>query len=272
MGMWHGNLDLQYSYQRPLTRIDRAYATAPLKVQRPFYPEGQAVCHTVVLHTAGGLVGGDVLDQHIHLQPSSHVFMTTASASKIYRGNGQVAQQSIEVKVDAGACLEWLPQEAIVFDGALYQQEMRVELAPGASWLGWEITRFGRSARGERFLSGKWRSRLEIWREGQPLWIDRSFLSGGEMIEGFSGLNGSAIVGTLVYIGQPVSQKLIDNIRAFPLAGEMGVTQTLGEGILCRYRGNSSTEVRQWLTRVWYLLRGELMGRSAIVPRAWLSW
>ncbi|MEG3440287.1 urease accessory protein UreD [Pannus brasiliensis CCIBt3594] len=270
--MWRGSVALDYSYQQQRTRIDRAFAVAPFKVQRPFYPEGDAVCHTVILHTAGGIVGGDLLDTRIHLQPSSNALITTASASKLYRSNGQTARQSIEVKIEAGASLEWLPQESIVFDGARFQQDMKIELAPDASWLGWEITRFGRSARGERFLSGEWRSNLEIWREGKPLWIDRAFLPGGDAIEGYAGLNGKAIVGTLLYIGKPVPEIIIEKIRDFSPIGEMGVTRTLGDGILCRYRGDSTAEVRGWFVAIWHLLRGEMTGRGSIVPRVWLSW
>ena len=39
-----------------------------------------------------------------------------------------------------------------------------------------EITRFGRSARGEKFCFGNWRSHTEVWQQGQPLWIDRQWL------------------------------------------------------------------------------------------------
>jgi urease accessory protein len=270
--MWKGSLDLSYTYQPNRTRLDRSYVTAPLKVQRPFYPEGEEICHTVILHTAGGVVGGDILDQKIHLQPDSHALITTASASKLYRSNGPTAKQNIEVKIDTGGSLEWLPQETIVFDGACYRQEMTVDLATDASWSGWEIVRFGRSARGERFLSGEWRSNIEIRREGKPVWIDRSFLTGGEMIEGYSGLNDKAIVGTFVYIGRSVPDAIIDKIRDFSPIEESGVTRILGEGILCRYRGNSTPEVREWFIKIWHLLRGEMRGRRSIVPRVWLSW
>lgn len=270
--MWPGNLELTYTNQNLATQISHAHATAPLKVQKPFYPEGKNICHTVILHTAGGMVGGDTLQQKIHLQPASNALITTASAGKIYRSNGQIAQQFIDIKIDDNASLEWLPQETIIFDGAEFRQHLRVDLGENSSWLGWEITRFGRSARGEKFLSGEWHSNWEIWRSGQPLWIDRSFLFGGTMIEGFQGLNDSAIVATLVYIGQPVSQNLVDKIRDFSLIGEMGVTSTLGEGILCRYRGNSSTEVRQWFKQVWRILRREINNREIIIPRVWFSW
>lgn len=272
---WQGSLELAYADDQGKTRLVRDRITSPLKVQRPFYPEGQRVCHTVVLHTAGGIVGGDRLSQTIHLQENAQALITTAAASKIYRSNGQRARQKIHIHVEAGACLEWFPQETIVFNGADYQQQMTVELAPGASWLGWEITRFGRTARKERFLQGDWRSHTEIWQQGRPLWIDRQWLPGGEaVLDSPHGLAGQPIVGTLIWIGQPVSSEIIDNARSLWTAtqrqGEAGVTQTQAQGLLCRYRGSSTTEVRNWFTQVWQCLRLTYLGRNVSQPRVWL--
>ena len=165
---WHGSLNLVYAQHQGKTQIIHSQMKAPLKVQRPFYPE-DGVCHSVVLHTAGGIVGGDRNNLSFHLWPHAQALITTATAGKIYRSNGLPTIQSMQMQVDADACLEWLPQETIVFDGAVYRQEMHVELAPGAKWLGWEITRFGRTARGERFLTGDWKSYTEVWQQGLPL-------------------------------------------------------------------------------------------------------
>ncbi|MEQ8970402.1 MAG: urease accessory protein UreD [Coleofasciculus sp. C1-SOL-03] len=272
---WQGSLELVYANDQGKTRLVRDRITSPLKVQRPFYPEGQGVCHTVVLHTAGGMVGGDRLSQTIHLQENAQALITTAAASKIYRSNGQSANQRIHIHVEAGACLEWLPQQTIVFNGAVYQQQMKVELAPGASWLAWEITRFGRTARKERFLQGDWRSHTEIWQQGRPLWIDRQWLPGGEaVLDSPHGLAGQPIVGTLIWIGQPVSSEIVDNARSLWTAtqrqGEAGVTQTQNQGLLCRYRGSSTTEVRNWFTEVWQCLRLTYLDRTVSKPRVWL--
>ncbi|MGK7878028.1 MAG: urease accessory protein UreD [Xenococcaceae cyanobacterium] len=272
---WHGNLDLVYAYRQGATRLTHSLVKAPLKVQRPFYPEGKAVCHSVVLHTAGGIVGGDSLSQKIHLEQNAHALITTAAAGKVYRSNGQQARQTIELQVEAGACLEWLPQETIIFNGAIYRQELRVELAPGANWLGWEITRLGRSAKGEKFLQGEWRSHAEIWQQGQPLWIDRQWLPAGEAIlKSPHGLAGQPIVASLIWVGQPVSREIIDKARTLWSAkehqGEAGVTQTQGQGLLCRYRGSSTAEVRNWFRLVWQLLRFSLLQRPGIKPRVWL--
>jgi urease accessory protein len=270
---WHGSLDLIYAHHDGITKLIHNQVRSPLKVQRPFYPEGQAVCHSVVLHTAGGMVGSDRLSQDIHLEPASHALITTAAASKVYRSNGQEARQTIQIHIDAGACLEWLPQETIVFNGAIYRQDLRVELAPSASWLGWEITRFGRSARGEKFLQGEWRSHTEVWQQGRPLWIDRQWLPAGEeILNSPHGLAGQPIAATLAWVGQPVSPEIVNKARmlwnAKERQGEAGVTQLIS-GLLCRYRGASTSEVRNWFTDVWQLLRLSFFGRPNCPPRVW---
>jgi urease accessory protein len=267
---WQGTLDLTYVRRQGKTSIGENRVQAPLKVQRSFYPEGKEVCHTVVLHTAGGIVGGDRLVQTLRLEPGTQVLTTTAAAGKIYRSNGLEAQQVVRLEIGEGACLEWLPQETIVFDGAVYRQDLRIELAPAASWLGWEVVRFGRTARGERFVKGQWRSNLEVWRRGMPLWIDRQRLPGSETLcESPHGLGGDSVVGTLAWVGQPVSEEMVKKARSrWEGEGEIGVTR-LTEGLLCRYRGRSTQDVRNWFTAVWHGLRSSVWGRSACFPRVW---
>ncbi|HYW21723.1 MAG TPA: urease accessory protein UreD [Nodularia sp. (in: cyanobacteria)] len=267
---WHGKLNLVYADHLNSTQLIYSHNQAPLKVQRPFYPEGAKVCHSVMLHTAGGVVGGDRLSSNIHLQANAQALITTAAASKIYRSEGLQARQNIDIQVDAGACLEWLPQETIVFNGAIYRQDLRVELAPGGCWLGWEITRFGRTARGEKFLEGEWRSHTEIWQQGVPLWIDRQYLPGSEAVfHSPHGLAGQPIAGSLVWVGSDVSGEMLAKARSlWDGSGEVGMTR-LQNGFLCRYRGASTSEVRNWFTVVWELLRVNFLHRGGCVPRVW---
>ncbi|MBP0017705.1 MAG: urease accessory protein UreD [Cyanobacteria bacterium SBLK] len=272
---WHGCLELVYEKQEDSTRILRAFNQAPLKVQRSFYPESKAVCHTISLHTAGGIVGGDRLNQSLQLNPQSRVLMTTAAASKIYGSNTRKAIQTIEVKVKEKAILEWLPQSAIIFNGAIYQQKMRVDLARDAGFFGWEILRFGRSARGEKFLRGEWRSQLEIWREGKLLWGDRQWFPGGEETYNHPhNLGGSPVIGQLIWFSHLDREKNAIFLDRFQTnnrgKGEFGTTQMQGNSLLCRYRGASVAEVKNWFIQIWKLYRQSDFGETAVEPRVWL--
>jgi urease accessory protein len=275
---WQGHLQLTYRHQQGKTQAIQHQGTAPLKVQRSFYPEDLAICHNTILHTAGGVVGGDRLAIDIDLQPVARAVITTAAAGKIYGSNGTPAIQKIVQNIADNACLEWLPQETIIFNQAIFHQYLQVNLAATASWLGWEINRFGRTARGERFTGGEWKSATEVYREGNPIWIDRQYLYGGKTIDSPHGLAGYPIVGTLAWIpcrttdlGHHVMSKdLVVEIRSL-FNGEpskIGVTRLM-EGLLCRYRGDSTTEVRQWFTAVWHLLRHSFFHSPPIHLRVW---
>lgn len=272
LSTWQGSLELVFGRHQQRTQLIHTHTRSPLKVQRSFYPEGPQVAHNVILHTAGGMVGGDRLSLNLQLEAQAQALITTAAAAKLYRSSGLEAQQTIHAQVEPGACLEWLPQETIVFNGAIYRQDLRVELAANATWLGWEITRFGRSARGEQFLQGHWRSRTQIWRQGRPLWIDSQWLPGEQAI--FSsphGLNNYPVVGSFAFVGHAVDPALVAQARtlwATEHPGEAGVTRLM-EGLLCRYRGSSTLVARTWFTKVWNLLRLSFLERPACPPRVW---
>jgi urease accessory protein len=268
---WYGKIKLIYAQRTKTTELIYNYAQSPLKIQRAFYPEDHKICHSVILHTAGGIVGGDRLDFDINLQADSQALITTASAGKIYRSHDKIAVQNVNMQVDKGAYLEWLPQENIIFNGAIYTQNMRIELSENSHYLGWEINRFGRTARGEKFMQGSWRSHTEIWQNDQPLWIDRQGLQGGEdIINSPNGLAGKAIIANLVFVGANIDKDLVQKARNLWLGDptEIGVTR-LTSGLLCRYRGNSSHTVRMWFMAVWHLLRYNYFNLSPIVPRIW---
>src|SRR5574343_292359 len=92
----------------------------PLRVQKALYPEGPEVCHALVLHPPAGIAGGDALTLAIDVGEGARALVTTPGAGKWYRSRQpdgtQLARQTLEFSVGAGGVLEWLPQEAIVFD------------------------------------------------------------------------------------------------------------------------------------------------------------
>lgn len=269
---WQGSLDLVFGRRQQRTQLIHSYARSPLKIQRSFYPEGPQVAHNVILHTAGGMVGGDRLSLKLQLDSDAQALITTAAAAKLYRSSGLEAQQTIQIQLEPGACLEWLPQETIVFNGAIYRQDLQVELAANATWLGWEITRFGRSARGEKFLQGHWRSRTQVWRQGRPLWVDAQWLPAGrDILSSPHGLKNYPVIGSFAFVGRAVDADLVAQARslwATEHQGEAGVTR-LQEGLLCRYRGFSTLVARSWFTKVWHLLRLSFLERPACPPRVW---
>jgi urease accessory protein len=281
---WHGKLNLVLNLKGDKTWVQHCHAQAPFKFQRPFYPEGSGICHGVMLHTAGGIAGGDRLSTSVQLGDSAHGLLTTAAAAKVYRSLGDTSIQTTNITLGDHARLEWFPQETIVFNQAKYHQHTQVMLNPGATWIGWDIARLGRSARGEKFDAGDWRSHIEVWRSHQPsaypLWIDRQSVTGGSaMCHQQHGLSGCSVIGTFAYVGTVVDPSLRNQIREqwqqqFPhlatsgQSGTVGITR-LSEGIVCRYRGTSTAEARALFMCAWDSLRQALFSLPTQRPRAW---
>jgi urease accessory protein len=276
---WLGAAHLAYQVRAGKCTPVATFTQAPLKVQKPLYPEGAGICHSTLVHTAGGMVGGDQLDIHLDLAEDCRAVVTTAAANKIYGSQptlGQAAplavSQTVQLALAPHSCLEWFPQETIVFNGAYYDQELRVDLAPTALWCGWDITRFGRSARGERFEQGAVRSRLAIWQNQRPLWLDHQRLVGGSPpLHSPNGLAGQPVVGTFALVGKQPEPDQLQPLRHLwqPAApGHVGVTR-LENGLLCRYRGPSSQAARRWFVAVWQELRPWYLQQTVTVPRVW---
>ncbi len=270
---WEGILNINYQKKANKTEIKSSYSRSPFKVQSPFYPENNDVCHTVIIHTAGGIVGGDTLTQNIYLENNCHSLITTPAAGKIYKSNGKIAQQNIKIKIENNSCLEFFPQENIIFNGAKYQQNYKIELAENAHYCTWEIDRFGRTARGEKFTQGDWKSSCEIRQNNKLIWVDRQWLAGNEVnCQSINGLNNYAISGSFYWMGSQVSLELVKQCRELANShisrGEIGVTQGIN-GVICRYRGNSTAEVKRWFIDVWGLLRVHFLQKDKIISRIW---
>lgn len=102
--------------------------------------------------------------------------------------------------------------------------------------------------------------------------IDKGFIANEEILNSPHGLGGKPVIATLTWVGQPVSEDIVKNIRQLwsqrETSSQAGVTQLIS-GLLCRYRGNSTQEVINWFTDVWQLLRQNYTGKSIVKPRVW---
>lgn len=268
---WLGRLQLDYALRDARTAIVRREHIGPLRVQRPFYPEGPEVCHTYLLHPPGGVAGGDRIELSVRVAESARALLTTPGAAKWYRSLDRWARQNIDIAAGPGASIEWLPHETIVFRGARAQTRLRVELAPGATFLGWDITCLGRVAGGERFDTGHLRQHNEVLYAGTCCWHERADLEGGSrLLDSPVGMRGCPVTGLLLAAGRDVGSDLIAACRAVEVSGEAlcGIT-TLPGVLAARYLGHSSEQAMHYFRALWGMLRPALVHRPACRPRIW---
>ncbi|MDB5765769.1 MAG: ureD [Collimonas fungivorans] len=267
-------LSLRFADDQGTTRLlDRAHY-GPLRVQKALYPEHPSICHAIIVHPPGGVVGGDQLTIKADVGAGAHAFLTTPGAAKWYQANGKLSQQQVRLQLADSATLEWLPQETIFFDQAEVALTHEVELQGEARYIGGEILCFGRTASGETFNRGRISQQTSIRRDGKLLWFEQGVLSGGSAaMHNRLGLAGCTVCATLMVAGKPFSASFVQQLRelASQLAGErasVGATQ-LKSVLVLRHLGHSSELARQWMMQAWQLIRPQLLGHEALIPRIW---
>ena len=158
---WHAALSLDYLNENRRT-VARYQHNGPLRILKSLYPEGDTICHNVLVHPPGGLVGGDTLDMQVTVGAGAHGLVTTPGATRFYKSEAGLATQQLHAHVEDGARLEWLPLEALAYSGCDALNRARFTLAPTAELMTWDITALGLPATGQPFVQGRFRQHLEI--------------------------------------------------------------------------------------------------------------
>jgi len=135
-------------------------------------------CEAVLINTAGGMAGGDRAATRIAVDAGAQAIVTTQAAEKIYRSQGSSTRVDSALTVAAGAGLAWLPQETILFSGALLTRSLDVTLAGDADFVAAETLYFGRSAMGESLARGALHDRWRVRRGGKLVFAEDLRLAG----------------------------------------------------------------------------------------------
>jgi urease accessory protein len=267
---WRAALALGFERRGARTVLASRRHDGPLVVQKALHPEGEGVCHGIVVHPPAGVAAGDELLIEVDVREGAHALLTTPGAGKWYRSSGPWAAQHVRLDAAAGSRLEWLPQETIVYDGARARFSWSATLAADARLIAWDLFCLGRTASGERFASGACRLECRLLRDGQLDWIERASLDpGSTLMRSPAGLDAQPVFGTLVFAAPDIDDAWIAAAREEkPATGEGAATRLPG-ALLVRYRGASAEAARAYFTSVWRRLRGAVVGRAAVEPRIW---
>jgi len=275
---WPGHLRLQYrrdDHGGGRTLAHDAH-DGPLRVLQALHPEGPGICHHVLVHPPGGIVGGDTLLIEARLGADTHALITTAGATRFYRSAGETAAQQATLALDARARLEWLPLETIAYRGCLARNTVRLALAPGAEMIGWDVLALGLPAAGEPFEAGTFEQHLE-W-PGQ--WLERGRIEASDsaLLDGPVGLAGHRVLATAWFcaggaIGDVRRAGLLAKAREAldAKAGTLpaGATSPDSRRLVVRLLGARVEPVMAALVEVRAAWRELAWGLPANPPRVW---
>lgn len=219
----------------------------------------------VVLNTAGGLTGGDRFELAANAGSDSHVCLTTQAAERAYRAQpGETAALNTQLTLESGARLDWLPQETLLYEGSALRRSLRIEMADDARALICEPVVLGRARMGEVPRQIEFTDLIDLRRDGQLIFADRTRLSGDATAQ----LSGSATgdgcgAWATVILAAPDAETALGPARA--LLPDSGGASLIRDGVLAaRLLAPDSFELRRSLIPLLECLSG------APLPRTWM--
>jgi urease accessory protein len=273
---WQARLHLHYRHDGHGTgALDRH--EGPLRVLQRLYPEGPAICHHVLVHPPGGIVGGDTLHIDARLDAASHALVTTPGATRFYRSSGALAEQCVHARLAAGARLEWLPLETLAYSGCRMHNQLRFDLAKGAEMIGWDLLALGLPAAGQAFEQGSCLQQIEL----PGAWLERGRIDAADtrLLDSPLGWAGRRVLGTMWFAaGQALAASrrdaLLDAARQCSddhdtLAGHAGSTAVNDAVIVLRVLAGRVEPAMRLLASVWAAWRQAAWGLRAAPPRVW---
>lgn len=276
---WLARLDLDYTLEAERS-VARYLHQGPLRILQSLYPEGDAVCHNVLVHPPSGLVGGDTLDMRVTVGAGSHGLVTTPGATRFYRSEAGLATQQVHAWLESGARLEWLPLEAIAYNGCDGLNRAVFDLAPGAELITWDITALGLPAADMPFAQGTFRQHMEMTGPKGPIWLERGTISATDtrLMNSPLGLAGQRCMATLVFaagsaIAAERSDRALARARELLEASELrltaGATSPHPQVIVLRVLSPVTEPAMQLLRQVWAAWRHAMWGLPGAAPRLW---
>lgn len=268
---WPARLSVGFERRGARTVLASRTHEGPLRLQKALYPEGESICHAIVLHPPSGIAGGDALRVEATVATGAHALLTTPGAGKWYRSNGSEAVMRQHLRVEDDGVLEWLPQENIVFNRAIARLHTEIDLAASARLIATEMTVFGRHGSGERFECGDFTQSIRIRRAGRNVWREQCRMAGGSrLMHSPVGLGDHPVSGTMLAVGHPLDGDVLAACRAStPARGDGAVSLLQDDVLVARYLGDCVEAGRQWFIALWQQLRPPLTGHDACIPRIW---
>ena len=274
---WTGRLKINYRLDGGRT-VAHDLHEGPLRVLQRLYPEGEAICHHVLVHPPGGIAGGDVLEVDAGLGPGTHAVVTTPGATRFYRSSGAAAVQRARLRLQAGARLEWLPLETLAYDACIAENHLRLDLEPGAQALGWDVLALGLPAADAPFVRGSFLQHLE-W---PGRWLERARIAAGDhlLLDSPLGWAGRRVLGTLWIAGlgpreAGLREQLLDGARAAidaaPPGTPAGATSPHAGLVVVRVLAPRVEPAMRLLQAVRAAWRLAAWGLQAQPPRVWAT-
>ncbi len=144
---------LEQDQERGKTVVKEQYSKIPLFTQRALYLEESlpSMAYIYIMSPSGGILQGDRYRMDIVLKNKACAHITTQGATRVYRMERNYATQIVNVVVDEGCYLEFVPDQIIPFRDSRFYQTVNLKVHDNGTMIYSEMIVPGRVASGESF-------------------------------------------------------------------------------------------------------------------------
>jgi len=243
------------------TRLVEMFQEGSAKLRLPRTRTGAV--EAVMINSGGGMTGGDRFSWTVEVGDGATAVLTTQACEKVYRADEGLAEVAAQLTVGAGARLDWLPQETILFDRSALSRTIEADVAGDGRLLIVESVVLGRRAMGETLSRAAFRDRWRVRRDGRLIFADALTLDGDIPARTASAplLGGAGAFATLLLVASDVAGSL-EAVRA--AIGDLGGASAFDGKLVARIAAPDGLTLRRALLPAIAALSG---GRPA--PSVW---
>jgi urease accessory protein len=269
-----GALRLRFDRRPSGTVVTGCRYTLPLQALAPVALDDPAAVVSI-LNPTGGLVGGDRLSIEVEVTADAHAVLTTPSATRVYRTEGEDSTQSVKIAIGPRATVEWVPDHTIPFAGSAFRQTLDVEMDESARLILVDAFSAGRVGRGEAWQFALLDSAVSV-RDQQGWLVHERLALRGPMTgkdtawDGLGYAESHPYFATIAIIGSLDRERFTADLgRHCPGvdAGRVGVAVLARGGLLIRCLAPSAPELIDSIETCWSLGRRALLGLPPLALR-----
>ncbi|MFP5112382.1 urease accessory protein UreD [Bacillaceae bacterium C204] len=262
-----GYLRLTGSRKGKKTILKESYSEGALKITRPVYLTGGGEAYFYVMNPGGGYVEGDSYQTFIRLEEGAEMVVTTQSSTKIYKTRICPAIQEMEMHLESGSVLEYLPDPVIAYQHACFKQRTVIRMAQNSSLICWDIFTPGWAPDGTLFQYDLLQAKMEIYMEDRLILFDHVKLQPDNDLKGIGMMEGFSHYGTMLVIDQRITPVLLEDLQDIfetLLEVRIGISMLAVSGFALRVLANTTQDIEKVLDSCHEIIRSKVLEKEPV--------
>jgi urease accessory protein len=262
-------LKLEENPETKKTVIKDQFARVPLFTQKALYLEESfpSMAYVYIMTPSGGILQGDRYRIDLALSNNAHAHITTQGATRIYKMERNYATQIINIVIDDGCYLEYIPDQIIPYKDSRFYQTVNAKVHENGTLVYSEMLTPGRVASGESFeYDIVYMATHAENQKGASRFTDVFILKPKKSSLKVSGILGEhSVVGSLYILTKPnYAKQLINEINNclhnFPQVKGGATLLPYNSGVMVRLLGNVADDLKSVIYEIVNIVRKIIIG------------